>query len=514
MGGEFYPAAQHLQYPDILASYVRGQQAPLVTQGLQQENTQRGLQIDQLRQTLLGRQLMAQAWMPQGASAQGGATGGIQNGPQGAVGAETSPQMAAPPQGSTYAGSQPTISAGTQAAVGILSPDMAKLIQGTALTGGNVPESIENVQKFQRQQGQLQWSMDNTQYGEAFGRHMATSPDAPKALQANWKSLGPIWLQTAFATGMDARDMSPHNVNKLAAMIYNQKAIPLGMTPIAAPAHWQQQNVGFGGTQQVEEDTGERKPGLAREMPVKVGERQDPDTGQTVAVYKNWVGGAGGAPSGAAGTGNAAGTTDVPVGQPAPSPDQTRAAGLAMSMRTGLDNLRQLEQKGFAFTPADRAAVVGVISEQGGPLGIITGGALSSLPLQELLAHKLSPDGQTYLASLMPVLQGIGHHLGGQRLNDVQIKALLESIAPINTKNQAAMQQINANRNGYYSGLLLEAGPARESPVFGGALKADYAKFAAPKTVTQAQVADYAQTHRITLDAARRHVEANGFTVK
>src|SRR5712671_2286189 len=98
MAEGFYPAAQHLQYPDILKSYIEGQQAPLVTQGLQQENTQRGLQIDQLRQIMRGRQLMAEAWMPQGASAQGAATGGIQNGPQAAVSAETSPKMA--PQGS------------------------------------------------------------------------------------------------------------------------------------------------------------------------------------------------------------------------------------------------------------------------------------------------------------------------------------------------------------------------------------------------------------------------------
>src|SRR5436190_18294930 len=130
MAGEFYPAALQLQYPDLLRSYVQGQQGPLVTQGLQQENTERGLKIDQLRQILRGQQLRAEAWAPQDASAQPTSSGGIQNGPQGAVGAETSPKMAAPPQGSTYDGSQTGISAGTQAAVSLLSPDMAKLIRG------------------------------------------------------------------------------------------------------------------------------------------------------------------------------------------------------------------------------------------------------------------------------------------------------------------------------------------------------------------------------------------------
>ena len=117
------------------------------------------------------------------------------------------------------------------------------------------------------------------------------SPDAPGILNANKATIGKMWPQVAFAAGLDARDMTAHNLNKGAAWLYNQRAIPLGMSPIAAPAHWQQQNVGFGGTQQVEEDTGERKPGLAREMPVKVGERQDPNTGQMVAVYQNWAGG-------------------------------------------------------------------------------------------------------------------------------------------------------------------------------------------------------------------------------
>lgn len=80
--GEFYPAAQQLQYPDILASYVRGQMAPLQVQAAQQDVTHGALQLDQLRQIM---NLSQQIAGPQGAQNQGGPTGGIQNGPQGQV---------------------------------------------------------------------------------------------------------------------------------------------------------------------------------------------------------------------------------------------------------------------------------------------------------------------------------------------------------------------------------------------------------------------------------------------
>src|SRR5437870_11242145 len=97
MAGEFYPAALQLQYPDLLRSYVQGQQGPLVTQGLQQENTESGLKLDQLRQIMaLSKQISGQA---AGAQNQDGNTGGIQNGPQGQVSSQP------PSPSSSYDGS-------------------------------------------------------------------------------------------------------------------------------------------------------------------------------------------------------------------------------------------------------------------------------------------------------------------------------------------------------------------------------------------------------------------------
>src|SRR5437016_5446404 len=95
MAGEFFPAALQLQYPDLLRSYVQGQQGPLVTQGLQQENTERGLKLDQLRQIMnLSRQISGQA---AGAQNQGESTGGIQNGPQGQVSSQPPSDYGMPP---------------------------------------------------------------------------------------------------------------------------------------------------------------------------------------------------------------------------------------------------------------------------------------------------------------------------------------------------------------------------------------------------------------------------------
>src|SRR2546421_3234022 len=95
MPGEFYPAAQQLQYPDILASYVRGQMAPLQVQGAQQQVTAGQLDIDKLRQIMR----YAGEIHDQGARSAGGPTGGIQNGPQGQVSSQP------PSQSGSYDGS-------------------------------------------------------------------------------------------------------------------------------------------------------------------------------------------------------------------------------------------------------------------------------------------------------------------------------------------------------------------------------------------------------------------------
>src|SRR4029077_20931349 len=98
---------------NILGAYLAGRQAP-VQMALQQQELARGsqglemggLQMEQLRQVLKGRQLMAEAWgggSTGPASPSMGRTGGVQDGPQGAVGgtAQGAPQ---PLQATPYGG--------------------------------------------------------------------------------------------------------------------------------------------------------------------------------------------------------------------------------------------------------------------------------------------------------------------------------------------------------------------------------------------------------------------------
>lgn len=187
---DFYPAAQQIQQPDILGQYLRGRAAPMQMEAMQQENTLGGLKIDQLRQILQGQQLMAQAWEPSGVP---------QEAPQGGAGAGASP-MGPPPQGSTYGGSQPGLSAPTQAIIGSLSPNMGKLLAGTALTGGDPWKSLQYAQQNMLEQRKLQ-----LQGPINLAQRIQTDPDANIIIAKN-PSLYQMWKGWAAQRGLNPDD--------------------------------------------------------------------------------------------------------------------------------------------------------------------------------------------------------------------------------------------------------------------------------------------------------------------
>ncbi len=467
-----------------------------------------GGQLDLMRQKMLLGAAMNEF------RGQQGAPSAVPNAaPPGAQPQQGSPQMAPAPQGMpSGVSASPQPQAAPSSAPSWLTPPSQGDIYGASVPG--FPSSnyisrtalLSNHSPLPELTGlhEQQLKTAQAQFAPVIGRmDTLNKSDKPTQYMQADPEFSAAWPALAQKLGLDpVKDLNDPNVRTAFTFARNNLASSLSEPTVEPPVQMRPTSGEFGYRGQVNPVNNKEEQVQGRSLPeYSSTDVFDPKTGKTTKQFQQtggWFGGSAapaGAPSPAlpkpAGAVNPAptrlagaaqpappsmrrGPQDVDLGLGAPNTDQTRAAGLAMSMRTGLENIRKLEQGGFNLTPSDRAAIVGVISEQGGPLGSITGGALSSLPLQELLAHKLSSQGQQYLAGLMPVLQGIGHHLGGQRLNDVQIKALLESVAPINTQNKAAMAQINSTRDGYYSGLLAEAGGARDLSVFGGALKSDY----------------------------------------
>src|SRR5882672_10244221 len=89
---EFSSTLPQLQNPDILGAYLRGQQGATEAATAPQEQQIRGLQIDQLRQTMAQQGLIQQYARQLAGQTQptGGSTGVESGGPQGAVSASDS----------------------------------------------------------------------------------------------------------------------------------------------------------------------------------------------------------------------------------------------------------------------------------------------------------------------------------------------------------------------------------------------------------------------------------------
>lgn len=192
--------APQFQNPDLLKSYVQGQQAAYQPALAQQQLTEGQLNIDQLRTTLRGQQMTQDlaSRVGQGAQSQGGGTGGVQNGPPGSVPADGSSP------GSSGYSMDPRITA--QLAI-LHNQDPNKAIQ----------ESMQTDQM--RKKIALQGPMN-------LAETVATSADANKIVNNN-PSLKAGWNQYAPMFGIDPNDptqLTVENAQKVAGLYYNTLA--------------------------------------------------------------------------------------------------------------------------------------------------------------------------------------------------------------------------------------------------------------------------------------------------
>ena len=444
------------QYPDLLGQYVRGQMAPGQIQGQQNELqaqqqglTEGGLRIDQLRLALGNQQmyqdvakqsLQGQGYLggsPQGAGAagaqnQGGTTGGIQNGPQGAAGA---------PSG-----------------VGGFTPTT---LGALALLRGDDPlKTAQGVQDYELKQKQIQ-----LQGPMNLAESVATDPNADKIVMNN-PSLQQAWIKNAPALGLNPfTDLTPQNAQRAAIFSYNQLAGQAGLPAKPMPAQVKNVNLGQGEIGQIDPLTGKKVGDLvARQEPgYTLVDKWDPNTNTSskVPVQTSGYGMKGVGPGG-----QTQGAPGYNTGMKAPSDPELKAAMFGGEMRSGLQKLRELEDRGVNLSPKARAAFINAATSE-------DSGMLSQLLGQEALAHGLTKNEQTYMAALMPMLQAAGHDQSGARLSTGQVRQNLESMIPIDVRNKEALTQVNANRDGFYQGLLTQAGSATQLPQYRGSLAAD-----------------------------------------
>lgn len=329
------------------------------------------------------------------------------------------------------------------------------------------------------------------QYGPAVAqlRGVVESDDPVRDIKAS-PVLQATWAHYAAARGLDpVADLKPANVRQVMGEVANQYATQLGMPTAAPPIPLQNRNLRYGGVGQFDitgKKVGDLEPeqtptftlmdkqnqqtGKIEKVPVQTGGYGMAGTGPGGSVVRLGGGLPGAASANRAGGAVPGAPQTVPsydAGYKPPTTEDLKAAGLATVYSTGLKALQGLEQRGITLTPTARAIIVHASTTDESGLG-------SQLLSQEALAHKLSPQEQQYMAALMPVLQGAGHNLGAARLTTSQIRQLLESVVPVNPKNSEAMRTINANRQGYYVGMLGEAGSAIRTPLYQSTLGADY----------------------------------------
>jgi len=203
MAGEFYPAAQQLQYPDILASYVRGQMSPMAVQQAQQQVTTGQLDIDKLRQIMR----YAGEIHDQGARNQGGPTGGVQNGPQGQVSSQPPSDYGMPP-------------VNTMMALDVLQ-------------GRDPMKSAEAAQQYQLKQAQL-----HAQGPLNLAEGVISSENAHRLVMNN-STMMQGWKQYAPKLGLDPSDpanLTAENAQAAATLYYNDIAGRVGLPPKAMRA--------------------------------------------------------------------------------------------------------------------------------------------------------------------------------------------------------------------------------------------------------------------------------------
>jgi hypothetical protein len=448
MAGEFYPAALQVQQPDILKSYIQGQMAPLQVAQAQQGLQAGALDIDKLRLALkqqgmtmdLAQQLAGQTL---GAQNAGGPSGGLQNGPQAAV--------SAPKQESgSYNGSFGS------------NPRVNTMMALDVLQGRDPLKTAQGAQEYEQKQRQLQAQ------GPMSLAESVISSQAPERLILNNPSLMQGWRSYAPKLGLDPSDpraMTPHNVRSAATLFYNDLAGSAGLPPKAMPTQLQNVNLGNGEIGQINPLTGKKEGDLVeRQNPsFSLVDKFDPATNTTVKVpvQTGGYGMSGVNPATGAGT-----PSGFNAGMKAPTDPEFKAAMFASEMRSGMNTMQRMETQGFNLSPSTRAMVINAATSE-------DSGVLKQLLSQEALVHGMSKSEQTYVAALMPMLQAAGHDQSGARLTTAQVRQNVESLLPVDVRNKDALKQVQDNRQGFYTGLLTQAGAAAQLPQYKSSLGAD-----------------------------------------
>lgn len=485
--------APQFQNPDLLGSYLRGQNGALqnqlgnqALQGGEQDLVAGGLKLDQLRMAMQSQQMIqkfaARRLQPQ-------PTGiGDQPGTPGAAGAG---------QGVAYGPGG-----------GALAPLSPGTSQALALLQGRDPDAAYKTSfENQQQQSQLQAKGPIELYDQITG--MAN----PARMVMNNPTLVQQWQQYANAMRLDpVNDFNDANVRQAASFARNRIAGQVGLPTTGAPA--QLRNVAGANGQmfqvndqdggKVTQVTDQKLPAFDIQkryhpetesysaIPVQTGpggapvplgalgggpsllNHGAPITGNrpsTGAAARRNVAGAGSAagahnPGNPPGVGNAVPGAGVDLGPEKPTPDQVQSGSLALYARNGMGSMTKLEQSGYRMSPTIRAAVINAaVSDEPGNI--------KQWFSQEMVAHGLSAKDQQYTAALMPVLQAAGHSMAGARLTQSQMRTNFESLIPTESKDQGYLDAISTNRKQLYTGLLAQTGAAAEMPEYKDTLGAD-----------------------------------------
>lgn len=224
MAGEFYPAAQQIQNPDILGSYIRGQMAPLQQQAAQQQVESGGLQLDQLKLALRGQQMtqdlasqLYSGGQSAGAQNAGGQSGGIQNGPQSGVSSQAPQQSSGSYDGSFGGNSR----VNTMMALDVLQ-------------GRDPLKTAQGAQEYEQKQRQLQ-----AQGPLALMDTVAASA-TPARIVMNNPGMIQRWQQLAPQLGFDpVKDFNDNNVRTAITFARNQVAGSAGLPTKELPHQMQ-----------------------------------------------------------------------------------------------------------------------------------------------------------------------------------------------------------------------------------------------------------------------------------
>jgi hypothetical protein len=391
--------------------------------------------------------------------------------PQGPPLASNNPQAANMPFQPQSPFQPPTPNQIYAQSVGGISPGY---LRGSALLSGRSP--LPDLNSLREQQLKLA----QQQYGPVVQRlaNVVQSDSPTRDIGAD-PQLQQLWQSEARLRGINpASGFNDQNVRQVFSAAANNYRAALQLPSVAPPAIYDSVYGPMGYRGQVERETGKETQVQGREMPVKVGDRWNPDTQQNEAVYQQFASSgpaaapqtAGarrpgvGTPAGRTSTGG--GQTVIPMGYGAPNAENNKAAMFAGEFRAGNQRLSAMEGRGYQMSPTARAIAVSMATDENAT-------PMKQLLQQELAAHALSKDDQAYLASLMPVLQAAGHDQSGARLSTAQIRQNLESLLPMGADNKLNMQQVHDNRQGFYVGLLTQGGPSIRLPQYKNTLLAD-----------------------------------------